>query len=80
MTTTMTIRLEEDMKARLDSLATATQRSKSKLAAEAIRSYVDINEWQIREIEKAVKEADRGEFAKEEDVQTFFDTVKTHAD
>ena len=50
MFTTMTIRLNEDVKARLDSLADATHRSRSFLAAEAIQTFVEINEWQIAEI------------------------------
>jgi predicted transcriptional regulator len=45
MSTTMTVRLEDDIKDRLDVLAEATQRSKSFLAAEAIRAYVENNEW-----------------------------------
>ena len=45
MSTTMTLRLEDDVKARLDELADATQRSKSFLAAEAIREFVENNEW-----------------------------------
>ena len=63
MSTTMTVRLENDVKDRLDALAEATQRSKSFLAAEAIRSYVENNEWQIGEIQAALKEADAGDFA-----------------
>jgi RHH-type transcriptional regulator, rel operon repressor / antitoxin RelB len=68
MTTTMTIRLEDDVKDRLEGLAEATQRSKSFLAAEAIRAYVETNEWQIREIRAALKEADAGDFATDTDV------------
>jgi predicted transcriptional regulator len=41
MSTTMTIRIEDEVKDRLDRLAESTQRSKSFLAAEAIREYVD---------------------------------------
>ena len=37
MSTTLTIRLDEEVKDRLDRLADSTQRSKSYLAAEAIR-------------------------------------------
>ena len=62
--TTLSIRLEEDVKARLDQLADATNRSKSFLAAEAIRAFVELNEWQIREIQAALQEADAGDFAK----------------
>ena len=65
----MTIRLESDLKSRLDQLAEATQRSKSFLAAEAIREFIELNEWQIQEIGKALKEADAGDFASESEVK-----------
>ena len=68
MSTTMTIRLDDDVKDRLERLAGATKRSKSFLAAEAIRAFVDSNEWQIAEIQSALKEADAGDFASDEDV------------
>ncbi len=68
MNTTMTVRLEDDVKNRLDQLAQATQRSKSYLAAEAIRDFVENNEWQIREIQTALQEADAGDFANDEDL------------
>jgi len=68
----MTIRLSPDLKNRLERLADATQRSKSFLAAEAIRDFVDLNEWQVGEIQKAVAEADREEFANAEKVDEVF--------
>ena len=69
MTETVTVRLESELKQRLESLAEATQRSKSFLAAAAIRDFVDLNEWQVQEIGKAVGEADRGGFASDERVR-----------
>ena len=72
MTDTVTVRLESELKQRLESLAEATQRSKSFLAAAAIRDFVDLNEWQVQEIGKAVGEADRGEFASDEHVREIF--------
>jgi predicted transcriptional regulator len=72
MSTTMTIRLDDDLKEQLEQLAAATQRSKSFLAAEAIREFIELNEWQVQEIQQAIKEADAGEFASDaEIVQTF---------
>ena len=68
MSTTMTVRIDDDIKDRLDVLAGATKRSKSFLAAEAIRAYVDTNEWQIAEIQAAIKEADAGAFARDPEV------------
>ncbi len=73
MSSTMTIRLDDEIKNRLDELAEATHRTKSFLAAEAIQNYVELNEWQIQEIQAAIKEADRGEFASDEEVNNVFD-------
>jgi len=69
MSTTMTIRLEPELKQRLDRLAKATQRSKSFLAAEALRDFVELNEWQIGEIKAAIGEADEGDFASDKAVK-----------
>lgn len=43
----LTLRVGSKLKKKLDQLAKNTNRSRSFLAAEAIREYVDINEWQI---------------------------------
>ena len=58
MQETMTIRVDAKTKRRLEKLANATARTKSYLAAEAIRAYLDMNEWQIQEIKATVQEAD----------------------
>lgn len=79
MSTTMTIRLEDEVKDRLDSLAEATQRSKSFLAAEAIRVYVENNEWQIGEVKAALKEADMGDFASDKEVAALARKWKANA-
>ncbi len=67
-TTMLTLRVDPKLKKKLDKLAKSTQRSRSFLAAEAIREYVSLNEWQIQEIEKGIREADAGNFATEEEV------------
>ena len=69
MSVTMTVRLEPELDQRLDRLAEAAQRSKSFLAAQAIRDFVDLNERQVREIHNAIAEADQGDFASEEEVK-----------
>ena len=79
MSTTMTIRLEDEVRDRLDRLAEATQRSKSFLAAEAIRAFVETNEWQIREIRAALREADAGDFASDKDVAALSRKWKVNA-
>ncbi len=79
MSTTMTVRLEDEVRDRLDQLAEATQRSKSFLAAEAIRAFVETNEWQILEIRAALREADAGDFASDKDVAALSRKWKVNA-
>jgi predicted transcriptional regulator len=70
MSEVMTIRVDRKTKGRLEKLARAMDRTNSYLAAEAIRAFVELNEWQIAEIKAALKEADAGDFATEKEVQT----------
>ena len=79
MSTTMTVRIGDDIKDRLDVLAEATQRSKSFLAAEAIREYVELNEWQIGETRAALAEADAGDFASDKEVRVLARKWKVNA-
>ena len=68
-TNILTLRLDSKLKKKLDKLAKATERSRSYLAAEAIREFVALNEWQIEQIKKAVEQADAGKFASPQRVQ-----------
>ncbi len=79
-TTTMTIRLEPELKSRLDKLALATHRSKSFLASEAVREFIELNEWQIEELKVAVKEADAEDFASDQEVEATFNRWGANAD
>ena len=78
--TTMTIRLEPELKSRLDKLSAVTRRSKSFLAAEAVREFIELNEWQIEEIKDAVKEADADGFASDQEVQAVFNKWGVNGD
>lgn len=62
-TTGLTLRVSEEINAKLDQLAQATHRSKAFLAEEAIARYVEVEFWQVGEIVQALEEADRGDFA-----------------
>ena len=39
---------------------------------QAVANFVELHRWQIEEIERAVKEADAGLFATDEEVEKFF--------
>lgn len=73
MSNTVTIRLEESTKIKLEKLAESTQRTRSFLAAEAIKAYVESNEWQINEIHQAISEAEAGDFATQAEVDAVAD-------
>lgn len=59
--TTFTVRVDAAAKKRLERLAKDTGRSRSFLAAEAINDYLDVNEWQVAGIKRAIASLDRGE-------------------
>jgi len=71
-TSIVTVRLDENLKTRLEALARGTRRSKSFLAAEAIAQYVEREAWQIDETRKALEEANAEDFATEADVDDVF--------
>jgi len=62
MSEPVTLRLDAATRKRLDRLAKATDRTRAALAAEAVKQFVEINEWQIAAIQDGVREADRGQF------------------
>jgi len=59
--TTFTVRVDTGVKKRLERLAKSTGRSRSFLAAEAIHEYLEVNEWQVSGIRRAIASLDRGE-------------------
>jgi predicted transcriptional regulator len=69
--TTFTVRVETDVKKRLERLAKSTGRSRSFLAAEALNDYLDVNEWQVAGVRKAMDSLDRGQGVPHEQVQAW---------
>ena len=64
-----TVRILEETSDKLDELAVKMDRSRSFLAAKAIEEFVAREAWQLAEIEAGLAEANRGEFASEEEVE-----------
>ncbi len=58
---TFTVRVDAEIKERLEALSRSTGRTRSYLAAEAIGEYLDVNEWQVRGIEAAKASLDAGD-------------------
>lgn len=76
---TMTVRLDNRLKARLDKLAGLTHRSKSFLAAEAISEYLKIQEWQINEIKRGIAEADAGQLVDHSSIVKYWEKKHAHS-
>lgn len=66
----MSVRLPDELTGQLDALAVATGRTKSFLAGQAIRDFLDREAWQIAEIQQAISEAEAGDFASDTEVNT----------
>jgi RHH-type rel operon transcriptional repressor/antitoxin RelB len=72
--TTFTVRIDPGVKKRMDKLAKRTGRSRSYLATEALNEYLDVNDWQVDGIKRAVASLDRGVGIQHEDVKEWIDS------
>ena len=66
----MEVHLSPDVQTKLNRLAAEQGRDTEALAQEAIARFVDHDEWFIREVEKGLASADRGELLTHEEVGT----------
>lgn len=65
----MAFRLDNDTRQRLGRMAKATNRSMSFIAADALRQYLDANEWQITAIKEGIEAADAGRLTDHETIK-----------
>ena len=68
----LSVRLNKKDEQVLTQIAEMTGVTKSKLVAEAIHNYVEMNEWHRKLIEERIAAADRGEFATDEEMRATF--------
>jgi predicted transcriptional regulator len=73
--TKVIVRLEPEQVASLDGLARNLGRDRSHLIKEAIDGYIARRRWRIEEIQKALAEAEAGDFASDEEVTAMFDEL-----
>jgi len=69
------VHLNPDMQAKLARLAAEQGRNTEALVQEAIARFVDYDEWFIREVEKGLASADRGELLTHEDVGAWLEKL-----
>jgi predicted transcriptional regulator len=65
----MEVHLDPDLQAKLTRLATEQGRDTGALVQEAVERLVDYDEWFLREVEKGLAAADRGEFIEHDEIR-----------
>lgn len=68
----VTVRMDAADREAVDRLAALLDRDRSWVINDAVRAYREFHEREIREIEKAVAEADAGDIATDEEVEAFW--------
>ncbi len=66
----MEVHLNLEIQTKLSRIAAARGSDPEMLAREVIERFVDYDDWFIREVEKGLAAADRGEFLTHEEVAT----------
>ncbi len=64
----MEVPLTPDLQAKLNRLAAEQGRESQALVLEAVERLVDYDDWFLREVEKGLSAADRGEFIEHENI------------
>jgi len=64
----MEVRLSPELQAKLAQLASQQGRDSEALVVEAVQRMVNYDAWFIREVEKGIAAADRGEFLEHDQV------------
>ncbi len=65
----MEVRLNPDLQAKLAELASQQGRDTEELVVDAVERMVNYDQWLMREVEKGLSAADRGELVDHEDVE-----------
>lgn len=70
----MEVDFTPDLQAKLSRLAAEQGRDTKALVQEAVERFVSYDEWFVREVEKGLAAADRGEFVEHEKIGKLIDS------
>lgn len=73
-TTQFSMRLSDELKQSLEAISKISHRSQSQIATKAIAEYVGKNEWRLKAIQEAKKEADKGVFVSQDAIIDWLDS------
>ena len=66
---TVSFRLDSDKVNALDALAEVLDRDRTYLLNEAVTAYLEVQEWQVKRIKAAIREADEGSLVDHKEVK-----------
>jgi len=69
---TVTFRAERSTVEKLDELAKAAKRDRTQLISDALANYLEAQEWQLAEIQAALRDSEAGDHATEAEVEAIF--------
>lgn len=72
----ISFRLPEAKKLLIDELAELQDRDRSYIINQALDAYLEVMDWQLEHIKEGLRQAEAGEFAAEDEVQTAFELWK----
>lgn len=75
-----TIRMEDTVLDRVDSLAKSVNRSRTWVINQAVEHFLSYEEWFVREVESGIKEAEAGSLATHDEVAGRFAKWGVNAD
>lgn len=75
-----TVRIDDNVLDRVDGLATDLSRSRSWVINQAIKQFLDYEEWFVQEVKDGLKEVENGEIATPEEAAARFRKWGANAD
>ena len=73
----LTVRIPVALQQQLDTVAQAMERSRAWVITQALEPFVAVQAWQVEKIYKALAEADAGDCATAEEIETLNTTYKS---
>ena len=78
--TPFSIRIEDEVRDKLEKICTLTERSKAYITSKAIEEYVELNSWKVEALKQAKKEAAKGEFISHDAMGEWINSLNTESE
>jgi len=76
---TLTLHLDGKTLASLDAVAAETNRDREEIVSDVLKAYLDRYKEEVAHVMEGVRQADAGRFVAQEEVEAFFERIKTNS-